>query len=150
MISCGGDSATVEEPAQGMTPAEWNPEGEVIPLTLPDGKQIEVELRLTFEELSKGMMFRSQLPPDKGMLFVFGDRQKRSFWMFQTLVPLDMVWMDDDKRVVEIVDNAPPCTERDFRNCPTYGGNFEAAYVLEVAAGRAAALGLDVGDQVSF
>lgn len=133
-----------------VTSSDWNPEGDVIPLTLANGAQIDVELRVSVEELSKGMMFRPQLPPDKGMLFVFGDTQKRSFWMYQTLVPLDMIWLDEEKRIVEIVENVPPCKERDLRNCEIYGGNFDASYVLELAAGRAAAFGTNVGQRVSF
>ncbi len=145
---CGG-SATTAGPASGAA-ASWEPEGRVIPMTLPDDRVIEVELRVSDEEVNEGMMFRPQLPPDKGMLFVFDRMRKRPFWMFQTYVPLDMIWLDDSKRIVEVVDNAQPCRERDFRNCPTYGGNFEAAYVLELAAGRAAAYGLKQGGQTKF
>ena len=149
-MGCGSDPATSGAGSSSTVQTEWAPEGQVIPLTLPNGKQLAVELRLSTEELSKGMMFRAQLPPDRGMLFVFDDSQKRPFWMYQTIVPLDMIWMDEAKRIVEIVENAPPCRERDLRNCATYGGNFETPYVLELAAGRAGALGLQAGQQVSF
>ena len=148
MLGCGGGGAVGG--AGASSTAAWEPEGRVIPLTLAGGQRLEVELRQTPDEQSRGMMFRPQLPPDKGMLFVFERQQPRPFWMFQTMVALDMIWLDDNKRVVEIHENAPPCGQRDFRNCPTYGGNQQSTYVLELAAGRAAAYGVQVGDQVEF
>ncbi|MBI1356889.1 MAG: DUF192 domain-containing protein [Acidobacteria bacterium] len=148
LLGCGGGAATTGEASS--SPAAWEPEGRVIPLTLPGDVELQVELRQSPDDQARGMMFRPQLPPDKGMLFVFDRQQPRPFWMFQTMVPLDMIWFDDNKRVVEIQQNAPPCGQRDFRNCPTYGGNQPSTYVLELAAGRAAAYDLKVGDQVEF
>lgn len=117
---------------------------------LPDGTRIEAELAVTPEEQARGLMYRTQLPADRGMLFV-GDRASpRSFWMFRCLIPLDLVWMDGAHRIVEIVRNAPPCRDADPARCPSYGGTVNSVYVLELAAGQADARGLRLGDRLVF
>lgn len=119
-------------------------------VVLPDGSRIEAELALTPEQQARGLMFRAHLPTDRGMLFV-GDRAApRSFWMYQCLIPLDMVWLDGAHRIVEIVRNAPPCRESDPQECPSYGGRVNSVYVLELAAGQADARGLKLGDRLDF
>ena len=119
-------------------------------VVLPNGNQVEAELAMTPEQQSRGLMFRTHLPPDQGMLFV-GDRAApRSFWMYQCRIPLDMVWLDGGRRIVEIVRDAPPCADPDPENCPSYGGNVHSVYVLELAAGQAEAQGLRVGDRLAF
>ena len=119
-------------------------------VTLPDGAQIEAELAITPEEQARGLMFRSDLAPDKGMLFVGGRSAPRSFWMYQCLIPLDMIWLDGTHRIVEIVRAAPPCRSSDPSDCPSYGGNANSVYVLELAAGQADAHGLRLGDRLEF
>ncbi len=96
------------------------------------------------------MMFREYLPDDKGMLFVGSDSQPRGYWMFQCLIPLDMLWLDGNHQIVEIHPDVPPCGEADGRKCPTYGGSVNSVYVLELAAGQAAAHGLKLGDRIDF
>lgn len=119
-------------------------------VVLPNGSQVEAELAMTPEEQATGMMFRSHLPPDRGMLFV-GDRAApRSFWMYQCLIPLDIIWLDGARRVVEIVRDAPPCRESNPQRCPSYGGTANSVYVLELAAGQAAAHSLNLGDRLDF
>ena len=95
-------------------------------------------------------MYRPQLPPDHGMLFVFDTLEPRSFWMYRTEVPLDIIWLDENKRIVEIVENAQPCGSIDARDCPTYGGVASSLYCLEMAAGQVIRRGLKVGDQIQF
>ena len=142
LLSCSGP-ATPPEP----WPATQLPTTAV---TLPNGRIIEAELALTPEEQARGLMYRSHLADDRGMLFV-GDRAApRSFWMYRCLIPLDMIWMDGARRIVEIVHAAPPCRDPDPANCPSYGGNVNSVYVLELAAGQADANGLRVGDRVAF
>ena len=119
-------------------------------VVLPNGSQIEAELAMTPEEQATGMMFRPHLAPDRGMLFV-GDRAApRSFWMYQCLIPLDIIWLDGARRIVEIVRDAPPCRDSDPQRCPSYGGRANSVYVLELAAGQAAAQGLKLGDRLDF
>ena len=141
-VSCG-------EPPPQATPAGSSglPTTTVV---LPSGAEIEVELAIRPEDQARGMMFRSEIPPDTGMLFV-GDRAApRSFWTYQCLVPLDIVWLDGARRIVEIVQEAPPCRSDDPQRCPSFGGNANSVYVLELAGGQALARGLEVGDQLTF
>ena len=119
-------------------------------VTLPDGSTIQAELRQTPQEQASGMMFRPQLPPDHGMLFIFDRLEPRAFWMYRTLHPLDMVWLDENKRIVEIHENAPPCPSLDARECPTFGGIASSLYTLELPAGQVIRRGLKVGDQLQF
>lgn len=62
----------------------------------------EVELAITTEEITKGLMFRKELPQNKGMLFIFAKEGIRSFWMKNTLIPLDIIWLNKNKEVVFI------------------------------------------------
>ena len=134
-------------PSAGQREAPRLPTVEVI---LPDGGRIEAELAITPQQQAQGLMFRAHLPPGQGMLFV-GDRaSRRSFWMYQCLIPLDMIWLDGAHRIVEIVREAPPCRDSDPGRCPSYGGTVNSVYVLELAAGQADARGLRLGDRLEF
>jgi uncharacterized membrane protein (UPF0127 family) len=135
--------------ALGDGPSGLDPSHPTTAITLPDGAQIKAELALSRDAQSQGMMFRTNLRPGEGMLFPFQEMAPRAFWMFQTLVPLDIIWLDDNKRIVEISANSPPCrTVPD--DCPTYGGSAHSTYVLELAAGQAAAHNLSLGAQLEF
>src|SRR5690606_36279434 len=67
-------------------------------ITLPDGATITAEIAATPKEQAQGMMFRTNLRADEGMLFPFEEMAPRGFWMFQCVIPLDIVWLDDNKR----------------------------------------------------
>ena len=92
-------------------------------------------------------MHRQSLPDNRGMLFVFPDENDRSFWMRNTLIPLDMIWIDDGRRIAHIAHDVPPCKADP---CPSYPPNAKAKYVLEVAAGVAARHGLANGQVLRF
>ncbi len=138
LISCGEEQKSVK--------AE---DYRTIPLKYPNGKVIRVEQMINRDQVNTGMMFRDSLAPDRGMLFYHGREMNRGYWMFQVEVPLDLVWLDKNKRVVQIVHKAPPCPGPS-NTCPSYGGAFPAAYVLEVPAGSVAANGLKPGMQLEF
>jgi uncharacterized membrane protein (UPF0127 family) len=70
--------------------------------------------------------------------------------MYQVRIPLDIIWMDHDRRIVEISANTPACLSRSAHECPSYGGHEKARYVLELAGGGAALYGLKVGDTLGF
>jgi uncharacterized membrane protein (UPF0127 family) len=95
-------------------------------------------------------MFRRELAPDRGMIFHFADNQPRPFWMFQTLIPLDIIWMNEQAVIVEISADTPPCGSPDPNACPNYGGTVASRYVLELAAGQAASHHLTVGGRIRF
>jgi hypothetical protein len=118
-------------------------------VTLPNGREVRAESMLTPADTQRGMMFRSSLAPDRGMLFFHTRPAKVKYWMFQCLIPLDIVWMDGDRRIVEISANTPPCPAG-VQQCPTYGGHYNSLYVLELAGGMAAKYGLKVGDTLRF
>lgn len=118
-------------------------------VVLPGGQIVRVETMIDTKDLLRGLMFRTSLPPDRGMLFIHLQPGHYPYWTYQHKIPLDMIWMDADKQVVEIVPNAPPCQTNASR-CPHFGGNYMAQYVLQLAGGMARKYGVRVGDRVSF
>jgi len=118
-------------------------------VTLPGGQVIQAQLMVRTVEMMNGMAFRTSIAPDHGMLFVHEAPGHYSYWMYQHLIPLDMIWMDDTHKIVEIVENAPPC-KTVASQCPHYGGNKEAHYVLEMGAGMVKKYGLKIGDAVQW
>jgi uncharacterized membrane protein (UPF0127 family) len=102
-----------------------------------------VEMALTPEEQSRGLMFRKTLPEGQGMLFDFKRDQELSFWMKNTYVSLDMIFIRGDGRILRIAENTEPLSERMVPS----GGPVRA--VLEVVAGTARKLGIAPGDRVA-
>lgn len=107
-----------------------------------------VEIAETNLERSHGLMFREKLDLDKGMLFVFEEEGEHSFWMKNTLIPLDIIWINKAKEVVFISGNSQPCQEE--YACPSINPGKNAKYVLEINAGVAEKIGLKVGDKICF
>ncbi len=85
------------------------------------------------------------MPQDHGMLFIFPNEQMRSFWMKNTRIPLDIFYFDAEYRLVSVVKGAKPCRTV---QCPDYPSSGPAKYVLELNAGVADRLGVDVGDRL--
>jgi uncharacterized protein len=102
-----------------------------------------VEMAVTPEEQAKGLMFRKQLPEGQGMLFDFHREQPTSFWMKNTYVSLDMIFIRADGRILRIAENTVPLSE----TLVPSGGPVLA--VLEVVAGTAKKLGIAAGDRVA-
>lgn len=107
-----------------------------------------VELAKTAEEMRNGLMFRQGLDSDKGMLFIFEKEGEYSFWMKNTLIPLDIIWINKDKEVVFISENTRPCEEG--KPCLSVNPDRDAEYVLEVNGGTAEKIGLKVGDKITI
>jgi len=107
----------------------------------------KVELALTQEELSKGLMFRESLDEDSGMLFIFPEENFHNFWMKNTLIPLDIIWINSDKKIIFIEHNVQPCLEE---ICETYSSGEKALYVLELNSGKVDEVGLEIGDDVEL
>lgn len=96
---------------------------------------------------AKGLMFRKSLAENEAMLFVFAQEGIYPFWMKDTLIPLDIIWLDKDKKVVQIIKNAQPCGSE---KCEVYPNQQLAQYVLEINAGTADEIGLDTGSELKF
>lgn len=106
-----------------------------------------VEIADEPEEQKQGLMNRKELPTTQWMLFIFPKTAAWPFWMKNTLIPLDMIWLDDTGKVVYLHRRASPCTEWDA--CPWYGPKEPVArYVLEINAGQADVEGISLGSQL--
>ncbi len=101
-----------------------------------------VELAITKAQQARGLMFRQSLAPDHGMLFPYNPPQVAAFWMRNTLISLDIVYIAPDGRVLSIARNAAPHDETPIPSGGVIGG------VLEIPGGRAAQLGILPGDRV--
>ena len=113
-------------------------------LRLPDGFRIMAELALTPEQQERGLMFRRKLPADRGMLFVFGDPGVKYFWMKNTFIDLDMVFLDSGLKIVRIFHRVPRSTA-DQPESEVARSSSPASCVLELAAGTARAHRLQPG-----
>ena len=107
----------------------------------------EVEVVKNKSEREKGLMFRDILEENKGMLFIFEKEDLYNFWMKDTLIPLDIIWIDKNLEVNSIFENATPCLEN---TCPVYNPKIKALYVLEVNSGIVKNKNITVGEKVSF
>ncbi|MCV0392476.1 MAG: DUF192 domain-containing protein [Nitrosopumilus sp.] len=101
-----------------------------------DDIPLEVQIADTEPRRVRGLMFQDQLPYDQGMIFVFDQPGLYSLWMLNMQFPLDMIWFDDDGKVVHIETNITPCrTALEITTCQSIVPDNEATYVLEVTAG---------------
>ena len=114
---------------------------------LPDGFAVKLELALTPDEISTGLMFRPSLADDRGMLFLFDRPRLPPFWMKNMLIPLDLVFLDGAGTVVDVIADVPPCAADP---CPNYPPSNPARAVLEINAGSAAAHGIEKGTTIAF
>jgi uncharacterized membrane protein (UPF0127 family) len=134
--------APVETQARPAAAPENGPQ-----VVFPDGYVVHVELAADDELRTQGLMWRDQLAPNRGMLFLFNEDDEHAFWMKNTLIPLDMIWIDKDRRVAAVQYHVPPCK---VANCPSYPPGVPSRYVLEVGGGVAEAHGVKAGDQLKF
>ncbi|RAP57007.1 DUF192 domain-containing protein [Oleiagrimonas sp. MCCC 1A03011] len=115
-------------------------------LTLHD-HTFHVELATNNAQRDLGLMHRTHMAADHGMLFVFPYNAVQTFWMKNTLIPLDMLFFDKDRKLVSMQLNVPPCKANP---CALYPSGKPAMYVLELAAGTAAQLDIQTGDAFSL
>lgn len=121
----------------------------LVPVQLPTGAIIHAEIADTSVKRAEGLMYREHLAKDRGMLFTFSQAQLWTFWMKNTKIPLDIIWMNEKKQIIHIAHNVPICTRTDD-SCPQYQPNDPALYVLELGAGEAARLKLEKGVKLKF
>lgn len=119
----------------------------VVPLKVIHGGKtfvFRVELAKTLQDQSKGLMFRTELGPDEGMIFPFDPPRGAGFWMRNTVIPLDLIFVGTDGRISNIAANAIPYDESQLNSVGL------AKAVLELRGGRAAELGIVAGDRVEW
>lgn len=109
--------------------------------------KINVEFAANPEEWQKGLMNRPSLPKNSGMFFAFNEEANRNFWMKDTLIPLDIIFISS-KGLVNEITTLNPCQENEI--CPTYNSKSPAQYVLELNAGSALKWKIMEGDIVEI
>lgn len=107
------------------------------------GERYLVEIADDDAERARGLMFRDSLPKSRGMLFIHDSQERQAYWMKNTRIALDILYFDDQLRLVSQQRNVPPCSAGD--RCPPYPSRAPARYVLELNAGEAERIGLQDG-----
>ena len=134
----GGRTSAGERSAAGL---------EQVPLTVQSrsgAHRFTVEVARTPEQQAMGLMHRQSLAPDRGMLFPYDPPQNASFWMKNTLIPLDIIFIREDGTVARVAENTVPLSLDPIPSLEP------VTAVLEIAGGRAAELGIQAGDKVNW
>jgi uncharacterized membrane protein (UPF0127 family) len=105
---------------------------------------INAEIADNNEERTKGLMYRTEMGEYEGMIFIFENERQLTFWMKNTLIPLDMIFADDTGKIINI-EEAQPCKQE---NCPLYGSQGNAQYVLELNQGFCKQHNIQKGDRI--
>lgn len=125
-------------------------DSELLPILTPSGITIQAEIARTPFQRATGLMYRDHLDKHHGMLFFFGQPQAWGFWMKNTKIPLDMIWLNGKKQVVHIERVVPICTKTDD-SCPLYKPNSDdAMYVLEIAGDTVDDYKIEKGSKLQF
>ena len=146
-IISGVSSCKKEEKIIKQTEVSFTKEGElsIIKATSDSTKVVlDIEIAKTDYEIQTGLMYRNAMAKNQGMLFVFSDVRERSFYMKNTRIPLDLIFIDENKTIVSFQKNAKPLDESSLPS------NAPAKYVLEVNGGMADTWKLEVGDVIDF
>ena len=120
-----------------------------VTVTLPDGFEVSAQLAVTPKEHEKGLMFVTELPENKGMLFVFDTEDELLFWMKNTLIDLDMVFIGADKTVTSVANEMPHSYTYTPDNEIAYASGY-GQYVLELSAKTAEKHGVKAGAKLQF
>jgi hypothetical protein len=121
---------------------------QVIAVSFPDGTKLEAEVADTPEKLLFGLAFRDYLPPGQGMLYIFNESAPHRVWTKEFKIPIDVIWVDESKTVVHIVEGAEPCSQDP---CPWYGPPPEnARYIIETNAGFVKRENVAMGSKLKF
>lgn len=145
LLACRGEPASnLSQPVPARAAASGL---DVVPLTIRSGgrtHRFSVEVARTPDQQAQGLMFRERLGADEGMIFPLAPPRPASFWMRNTLIPLDMIFVRDDGTIARIAANTVPLSEESVSSGEPVGA------VLELRGGRAAELGISEGDLVSW
>jgi len=114
---------------------------------------VSLEVAETKKEIEDGLMYRTSMPETQGMVFLFHPPTKVAFWMYHTLIPLDMIFIKDGK-IKKICKDVPPCKNKDPKgsDCDVYPDRnlIDVSEVIEVNAGFCDRHGVKEGDEVKF
>ena len=148
LAACSPMSADAGQKAAAAAPARHPASGlEIVPLTIvsANGRHaFRVEVARSGDEQAKGLMFRTAMGANEGMIFPMEPARQASFWMKNTVIPLDLVFIGPDRRIESIGANAVPYS------LSPIGSRGSVSAVLELNGGRAAQLGLATGDRVEW
>jgi YVTN family beta-propeller protein len=136
----------LKKPSIGIASAESRDSGNNNSTTVPL-PEVYVDIANDPSEHARGLMFKKNLEWNNGMLFVFDDENTRSFWMKNTLIPLDMLFIDSNLTIVDIKEYAQPCIDAN-NTCPSYVSAQPAKFVLELNAGFVQNKTVRVGDRL--
>lgn len=111
---------------------------------------LTLQIASTDQQRAQGLMFVQELQANHGMIFVFPETQILSFWMKNTLIPLDLIFLDEDFQIVDLKSNFQPChiTNPNSEICPSYSSKLPAKYVIELNTGSIQTLNLQLNDQI--
>ncbi|MGC2307523.1 MAG: DUF192 domain-containing protein [Nitrososphaeraceae archaeon] len=109
---------------------------------------LQADVALSSEEQTKGLSIKDSLNSNEGMIFPYESPRTLSFWMKDMKFPIDILWLDADKKVVHIEESLQPCSP--LLPCPSYTPDVQAQYVLETVAGFSSANGITTGTPVEF
>jgi uncharacterized protein len=146
LLACGSTNHAQTE-AKMVAAERPRTASQVLPITATAklaNQVFDLEVAKTRQQQTMGLMYRSFLPSNRGMLFPFTPPQSVQFWMKHCRLSLDMIFLREGK-VVEIAANTPPCKTDP---CPVYGPNEPIDQVIEIRGGQAASIGLKVGASV--
>lgn len=141
LISCKENKKNIKQ-----TEVAFTKEGELTILKVSDSTKVtlDIEIADTDFDIETGLMYRNNMANNQGMLFVFEDEQERFFYMKNTKIPLDLIYINASKSIVSFQKNAKPFDESSLPS------NAPAKFVLEVNAGLVNTWGLSIGDRINF
>ncbi|AUP78367.1 hypothetical protein C1H87_06450 [Flavivirga eckloniae] len=141
LSSCKKDKKIIKQ-----TEVAFKKEGEFIIFKSIDSTQIKLDIEIadTDFDIQTGLMYRNSMDKNRGMLFVFEDERERFFYMKNTKIPLDLIYINEKKNIVSFQKNAKPFDESSLPS------TFPAKYVLEINAGLVDTWGISVGDSISY
>lgn len=146
LAACHHDNKPVPAETETSSAPQFKKEGELQFLD-PDGKQIvaiDIEIADDDARREQGLMYRPSMEDRNGMLFLFDEEEPQSFWMKNTIIPLDIIYVNAQKEIVHIAQNTQPYSEKAIPS------GAPAQYVIEVNAGFSAEYGVHEGDRVEW
>lgn len=147
IVAIGNNQSIIRDlPSNQITDSQNNPQGRVVQaqfITQTKTVPISLEIADTSETQARGLMFRTSMPDNFGMLFVFENEQIRTFWMQNTFISLDILYLDENFEVVDIFTNT-----KTNQTLETYTSRALARYVVELNAGKSAKEGIKIGDRL--